>query len=160
MRVFEWPAIWTILLDFIAWFVIHMVTASVTLHLPDHCFEQDRFLYRCRSWERSGTIWQTLFQVRKWKERLPDGSAILKKGFAKKHLKARDSAYLAAFVRESRRAEFTHWIAMPFALLFFLWNPPAVGWGMILYAIAANAPCVIAQRYNRPRFQRILNQQG
>lgn len=156
MRLIDLPPFWTILIDFIAWLVIHLGIAGLTFHLPDHLFEQDGVLFRCRQWERSGEIWQDLFRVRSWKHRLPDGAAIIRRGFEKKHLYSIDRAYLEAFVRESRRAEWTHWSVLPFSLLFFLWNPPAVGWFMILYALLTNAPCVIAQRYNRPRFQRIL----
>lgn len=156
MRIIELPGLWTVLIDFAAWFVIHLGVSFTTLRLPDHLFEQDGFLYRCRPWEQSGEIWQTVFYVRSWKNSLPDGAKIIKQGFAKKHLKSHDAEFLAAFIRESRRAELTHSLIMPFSLLFFLWNPPAVGWFMILFAVVTNAPTIIAQRYNRPRFQRVL----
>ena len=158
MRLINLPAFWTILIDCLAWFIFYMGVSLVTLHLPDRWFDRDTFLYRTHNWERSGLFWQHIFHVRSWKHRLPDGAQILKKGFVKKHLQSTDPVFLAAFVRESRRAELTHWLAMPFALLFFLWNPPAVGWFMILYAMVLNLPCIIAQRFNRPRFQRILEQ--
>ena len=154
MRLIELPRFFTIAIDFAAWFVIHMGVAWLALHLPDRLFENDSFIFRCRPFERGGKTWDRLFHVRKWKEKLPDGSAILGRGFAKKRLEALDAAYFETFIRESRRAELMHWIAMSFAVLFFLWNPPEVGWFMILYAIGMNAPCIIAQRYNRPRFQR------
>lgn len=44
------------------------------------------------------------------------------------------------------------------APLFFLWNRPAVGLGMIVYALAFNLPLVAIQRYNRPRLLRIKSQ--
>jgi glycosyl-4,4'-diaponeurosporenoate acyltransferase len=40
--------------------------------------------------------------------------------------------------------------------LFFLWNPPSIWWVMAAYALAANGPCLIAQRYNRIRLQGAL----
>jgi glycosyl-4,4'-diaponeurosporenoate acyltransferase len=156
MRIFELPLILTILIDFAAWFVIHMGTGILPMNLPDRLFEHDSYLYRSRDWERSGEIWQTLLRVRAWKDRLPDGAALFKKGFPKKKLRGKDPAFLATFIRETRRAELTHWIAMPPALLFFLWNPPPVGWIMIVYALVVNTPCIIAQRYNRTRLQRVL----
>ncbi|MDW7658435.1 MAG: glycosyl-4,4'-diaponeurosporenoate acyltransferase [Bacillota bacterium] len=158
MRLIDMPAFWAVLADCVAWFIIHMGVSLCTLHLPDCWFDRDTFLYRIRSWEQSGLFWQRSFRVRSWKHRLPDGAAILKKGFAKKQMKASNPAWLSLFIRESRRAELTHWIIMPFSLLFFLWNPPAVGWFMILYAVIMNLPCIIAQRFNRPRFQHILKQ--
>jgi glycosyl-4,4'-diaponeurosporenoate acyltransferase len=38
----------------------------------------------------------------------------------------------------------------------FLWNWLWVDPVMVLYAIAANGPCLVTQRYNRARLQRIL----
>lgn len=156
MRVINVPVFWTILIDIAAWFVIHMGVSLAALHRPDRPFEKDGWLYKTRGWEQGGLFWQKQFAVRRWKAFLPDGGALFKKGFAKKHLQAADPAYLAAFIRESRRAEWTHWIAMPFALLFFLWNPPTVGVFMIVYALAVNLPCIVAQRFNRPRLQKWL----
>lgn len=157
MPVLELPVVFTVIIDIVAWFIIHMGCAYMTLKMPDRWFEGDGFIYRRRAWERSGQIWQNLFRVRAWKDRLPDGAAFFSQGFPKKRLLSKDPAYLAAFIRETRRAELTHWIAMPPALLFFLWNPVPVGWIMIAYALAANAPCIMAQRYNRARLQPILD---
>jgi glycosyl-4,4'-diaponeurosporenoate acyltransferase len=154
MRIVELPAIWTVITDFIAWFIIHMAVALFTLKLPDRFFSHDSWLYRSHAWEKSGQVWQKVFKVKYWKERLPDGAAIIGKGFVKKNLQNNDAEFLMRFVLESRRAELTHWLAMAPAVLFFLWNPVWVGIIMIIYAVFANAPCIIAQRYNRPRFLR------
>lgn len=45
---------------------------------------------------------------------------------------------------------------MPPAFLFFIWNPLWAGFIMIAYAILANLPFILTQRYNRPRLQRLL----
>jgi hypothetical protein len=47
-----------------------------------------------------------------------------------------------------------HWLCIPPALLFFLWNPGPVGFVMILYAFVVNLPCILAQRFNRPVWRR------
>ena len=158
MRVFEWPILWTIVVDFAAWFIFHMAAALLALHLPDRWFTADRWPYRTGNWERGGQVWQDVFKVRTWKERLPDGALMLGRGYVKKRLQASHASALDDFIRESRRAELTHYLAATPAVLFFLWNPPWAGWVMIVYAILANAPCIIAQRYNRPRFARIREQ--
>lgn len=44
--------------------------------------------------------------------------------------------------------------ALAFVPLFFLWNPWWADLVIVAYAIAANVPCIVAQRYNRVRFQR------
>lgn len=45
---------------------------------------------------------------------------------------------------------------MSAAPFFFLWNPVALGAAMVVYALVANAPCLLVQRYNRARLLRLL----
>jgi glycosyl-4,4'-diaponeurosporenoate acyltransferase len=70
-------------------------------------------------------------------------------------LKETSKHYLDSFIRETCRAELTHWIVFLFGPLFLMWNLWWVGIIMIVYATLANIPCVITQRYNRIRLQRI-----
>jgi hypothetical protein len=45
--------------------------------------------------------------------------------------------------------------AIASAPVFFLWNP---WWGdliIVLYALVANLPCILVQRYNRFRLQKL-----
>ena len=39
--------------------------------------------------------------------------------------------------------------------IFFIWNPPWARWVMTVYALAANLPCILVQRYNRFTLNRI-----
>lgn len=152
----ELPSILNIFIDVAAWVVFHITGALIVYLIPVKHFEKDSFLYRTRKWENDGRTWQALFRVKSWKEYLPDGAALFKNGFKKKRMLHHDSNYYEIFIAESRRAELTHWVVMLPAPLFFIWNPFNVGIIMIIYAIAINAPCIIAQRYNRPRFQKLL----
>jgi len=61
---------------------------------------------------------------------------------------------------ETRRAELTHWLLMVPAPFFFLWNPAWAGWVMIVYALLANCPFIMIQRYNRPRLERVLRKKS
>jgi glycosyl-4,4'-diaponeurosporenoate acyltransferase len=66
-------------------------------------------------------------------------------------------ANLQRFLTESCRAEMTHFFAiLPFWLFGFI-APPEVILVMLVYAIALNMPCIIAQRYNRPRIEILMN---
>jgi glycosyl-4,4'-diaponeurosporenoate acyltransferase len=65
--------------------------------------------------------------------------------------------YLSKFIIETGRAEIVHWIVILFSPVFFIWNYPWAGWVMIIYAIIANLPCILAQRYNRIRFKRMIS---
>jgi glycosyl-4,4'-diaponeurosporenoate acyltransferase len=147
---------WTVILDILAWFVIHMAVVLTVVRIPRSFFNPDNFLYRTRGWETAGNIYQKGFGIRKWKAYAPDGAGLLKdRGFPKKQLKGRSTDYLRIFLIETCRAEMTHWIIMLFAPFFFLWNRPVVGWIMILYATAENLPLVMIQRYNRQRLRRV-----
>lgn len=152
----ELPSILNIFIDIAAWLVFHITGSFLVYIMPIKWFENDNFLYCVRKWEKDGNTWQTVFKVKSWKEYLPDGAALFKNGFKKKRILHRDCDYYKMFIAESRRAELTHWVVMLPAPLFFIWNPFNVGIIMIIYAIAINAPCIIAQRYNRPRFQKLL----
>ena len=152
MRIIHLPTFWTVLLDIFVWFVIHMAVVLFMIRIPRGRFEPDSFLYRVRSWEKGGRLYERVFRIKRWKSVLPDGAGWMKgRGFPKKKLASRSVHYLQSFIPETCRAELTHWVIMVFAPLFFLWNKPFVGWIMIAYALAENVPLIMAQRYNRSR---------
>lgn len=156
MRILHLPLFWTVALDIVAWYALHMGIAYGMTQVPPERFDLHAGLYRQRVWEEGGKIYQSLFQVRRWKDLLPEGAALFAKGFRKRHLQERSDLYLQRFAQETCRAECTHWITLAVAPLFFLWNPPTAGMAMIFYALVANIPCVIAQRYNRIRLTRLF----
>ena len=159
MRLIHLPTFWTVVIDFITWFIIHMGVVLCIIHIPSKSFDPEGWLHRTRRWEKNGDIYAKIFNIRKWKEYLPDGSKFLKyKSFPKKRLEEKDDLYLASFLQETCRAELTHWIIMLFAPLFFLWNKPGVGLIMIGYALIENLPLIMAQRYNRIRLKRVLRE--
>ncbi len=153
----ELPPLITIILDFIAWFIFHMSIGIAFNYAPAKWFEKDNFLFKTKKWEKGGTFWNKYTKVKKWKNHLPDGAAVFNNGFRKKNIKQSDSEYFKMFIVEYRRAEMTHYISMLPAPLFFIWNPFWVGIIMIIYAVLINTPCIIAQRYNRPRFERLIS---
>jgi glycosyl-4,4'-diaponeurosporenoate acyltransferase len=157
MRLIHIPTFWTVLLDVAVWFVIHMGVVLVMLALPERRFNPRGWLFRERAWEDRGALYTRLFRIRSWKERLPDGAAFIRwRGFPKKRLGSRSPGYYSRFLRETCRAELTHWAIMLFGPIFFLWNPLWVGFFMIAYAVAENLPLIMAQRYNRCRLRRVL----
>jgi glycosyl-4,4'-diaponeurosporenoate acyltransferase len=159
MRLIHLPTFWTVVVDFVAWLIIHIVVAVVLVRIPAEGFNPDGWLFRGRGWERGGEIYPRFFKIRKWKAHLPDAAPVLKEwGFPKKRLAEKSDAYFISFMRETCRAETTHWIIALFAPLFFLWNPLPVGFFMILYALAENIPLIMTQRYNRYRLRRVLKE--
>ena len=149
------PTAITIIIDFAAWFVIHLGVSYIISRQTLSSFDPDSWLYKKRHWERNGRVYERIFRLKSWKSKLPDGAVLFKGGFRKKHLKENNREYFTSFVEETCRAELTHWLVFLFGPLFFIWNIWWVGIVMILYASIANLPCIITQRYNRIRLQRI-----
>ncbi len=158
MRIFFLPTGLTLLLCFAVWMVINLSVSYFCLHLPDKWMDPNSFLFRTRKFEKGGQIYQDIFRIRHWKHWLPDGGALWKnKGYKKKHLENYSEENLTRFQVESCRAELTHWLAiLPFWVFgFFL--PASSVWFMLFYALVANLPCIFAQRYNRPRVQKLIH---
>ena len=148
---------WTVLLNALAWLVIQLGLAWVMTRIPANRFNPRSSLARLWNWERSGHGYEKLFAIKRWKDRLPDAASWFKGGFAKAELRAHTPDFLEQFLRETWRGELTHWLALLTLPLFAIWNP---GWGVAVnaaYAVALNVPCLLAQRYNRGRFLRVLN---
>ena len=151
MAPFELPAGWAVLLNAAAWLAIHFGVSWFSNRLPLSWFDPDGWLYRTRRWERGGRIYERVFRIRAWKRHLPDGAAAFRTGFRKRRMTGRSPQYCRTFVRETCRAELYHWLVFALVPLFFAWNPWRVAWPMVPYALAVNLPCIVAQRYNRPR---------
>jgi glycosyl-4,4'-diaponeurosporenoate acyltransferase len=146
--------VWAV--NVLAWPAIHLSVAALFLRLPPSWFENDSWLTAPRRWEANGSLYRDTFAIRRWKALLPDGAPWLG-GFSKKGLRGRDPAYLARFLLETRRAELAHWCMLACLPVVFLWNPPWARCVMALYALAANLPCIVAQRYNRLVLARVTS---
>lgn len=157
--MFEDSLFWLLILNILAWFFFHMAISLLLMKAPDAYYEKQSDFYTPFKWEKNGEIWQELFHVRRWKEILPEGSSFVPAAYNKKTLSDTHVDTLKKFITETKRAEQTHWLLMLPAPLFFIWNPPWAGWIMIFYALLANLPFIIIQRYNRPRLERLYRQQ-
>jgi glycosyl-4,4'-diaponeurosporenoate acyltransferase len=157
MRVIFLPEVWTVLLCFLVWPVLQVGAALICLNLPNRFYSPDSFFSRAHRFENGGRIYDRIFRVSRWKHLLPDGGMVWKKrGFKKKKLDSFSEESLNRFLVESARGELTHWLAIFPFWVFWLFTPPVVPWIMLVYSLLVNVPCIIAQRYNRPRVQRIL----
>jgi glycosyl-4,4'-diaponeurosporenoate acyltransferase len=148
----ELPVFWIVLLNVVGWPVIQVGLAWGFTRLPVAWFDPPD----ARTWERGGLFYERAFAIKRWKDRLPDAASWMGGGFAKGTLAGSDPNYLRRFICETWRGELCHWFALGFTPLFFLWNP---WWGdavIVAYAIAANLPCILAQRYNRLRLRKLL----
>ncbi|WP_188889504.1 glycosyl-4,4'-diaponeurosporenoate acyltransferase CrtO family protein [Paenibacillus radicis (ex Gao et al. 2016)] len=157
MRLWMLTPAWTLFVNIGAWLVIHLGVSYLCLKLPDCWFartgkdsssRREMESRELRAYNRIG--------IRLWKDWLPEGSVLLKEAFSKRSLSSRHPHYYDKFALEAYRGEWTHWLCMVPAPLFFLWNEPLYGWAMVGYAVAANLPFIMVQRYNRFRLERII----
>ena len=148
----ELPMHWIAILNVLGWPTIQLGLAWGWTRLPAEWLHPPTAL----PFEHQGRFYQRSFNVRRWNDLLPDGASWLSGGFAKASLQERDPEYIRRFIVETWRGELCHWCALAFVPLFFLWNP---WWGdaiILFYAVSANLPCILVQRYNRARMQRGL----
>lgn len=148
----ELPVFWVVVLNLAGWPVIQIGLAWMFTRMPAAWFKPGDLM----RWERSGRFYEQVLGIKRWKDRLPDAARWFSGGFGKRALARTDAGYLRSFVRETWRGELCHWSALGCAPLFFLWNPLWADLVMLSYAVAANVPCILAQRYNRGRFHRLL----
>ncbi len=152
----ELSVAWVIGLNITAWLVIQFGLAWAFTQLAAGCFNPRNFFARVKSWERDGRFYERKFAIKSWKDKLPDAARLFRGGFAKASLQTASPEYLERFLRETWRGELVHWLALAALPIFCIWNP---WWGVGLnaaVALAVNVPCILALRYNRARFQRLL----
>ncbi|MBN1411467.1 MAG: hypothetical protein JW969_11535 [Spirochaetales bacterium] len=160
LRIYYFPTFWTVLIDIAAWFFIHMGVSYFMSLVPVAFFTGKSWLLREKRFERKGALYRDALGIGKWKRLLPDGAVIFKNGFPKRKLAGTSPPYLEEFVRETCRAEITHWIVFAFSPVFFLWNYFFVGLIMIFYAFCVNMPCIVTQRYNRIRMAAFIKRKS
>lgn len=143
-----------ILVDAVLWIAWSVASGYIAHRLPLARLQRDQGLLRLRPSERR--FYVRVCRIKRWKDKLPEGGDLFPGGYNKSHLRGRDPAALARFAAETRRAEITHWLIMAAGPLFLLWNPWWLGIIMLAYAVIANLPCLIVQRYNRARLLRLI----
>ena len=156
MRIFYVSDIWIIILSASLWIFFQLITTLISRKLPKKYFSPDAFLFKQRKWEKNGALYTDLFKVKLWKKYLPDGAAVTKNGYRKKNLRDFSEENLTLFLEETCRGELGHLLAILPFWVFGLFAPIQIIGFMFVYALLVNLPCIIAQRYNRPRIIRYL----
>ena len=148
------PAVVQVVIIGLGWFGWSVVCGYVAHRRPAETFDPTRWHYRLRGWERGGRVYERI-GIRRWKDRLPEAGAVFTGGFSKRRLASRDRSYVDRFLAETCRAEFAHWTMMALTPIWFVLFDPLVGVLNVLYALGANLPCLIVQRFNRGRLLRV-----
>jgi glycosyl-4,4'-diaponeurosporenoate acyltransferase len=141
---------WSVLLSSaLFWLLISLLVGLVANRLPPQWLQTDPPLHQLPAPARTPVI-------RAWKRWIPDAGPALPGGIAKARLVARDPAILQRLVIETRRAELVHWLLLPGGLLTALWLPSTGVVVNVGFALVFNLPCLLIQRYNRRRVQRLI----
>ena len=143
-----------IIMIFILCPFIQVTAALICRKIPTSKFDYNSKIFKSHKWENNGKFYKKLL-VHKWKKLLPDGAKYFKGDFTKKHLLSSKAEYIEKFIKESCRAELVHYLGMFPFVVFYLLVPPYIASLILLYAIIVNIPCIIAQRYNRPRLVKL-----
>lgn len=143
-------------LCFIVWGVLQTAAALVCFRIPDSFYNHKKFPFKPHGFERDGAFYEKWFRVHKWKKYLPDGSALMGGQNRLKYLTHLHKAELERFLVESCRAEMIHALGILPFWVFGFFTPPRVILYMLVYALAVNVPCMMAQRYNRPRVAALI----
>ena len=154
------PNLWIVILNVVGIPAIHLGISWLYTKMDLTRFDPESALYRERTWEGGGEVYQRLFRIRSWKARLPDAAPWFD-GFAKGNLRDKNPAYLRTFTAETCRSEAAHYAQILGLLLSVIWNPwPIAAVVMMVYAVFSNLPCILLQRFTRARLRRFLAEIG
>ena len=150
---------YVVLADAAVWAGWSTAVGYAAHRLPPAALHRDTVLTRPWRWENGGRTYEVV-GIRRWKDRLPEAGAVFRGGVSKRSLRGSSDDDLWAFAAETRRAELVHWAVPAITPLFALWNPPWLFAAMVGYALVANVPCLVVQRYNRARLLRVLERRS
>ena len=156
MPIIHLPETWTAVLYLLLWPVFQVAASLVCMKMPDRYFSPFSLPYRELPWEKSGFLYNRILMIRKWKDLLPELSLILRGSRRKRALHDFTKQGLEKFLVESCRAEWTHLLAILLFVLLSFFLTGKVALFLIVYGLMMNLPCIIVQRYNRPRVIKLL----
>jgi glycosyl-4,4'-diaponeurosporenoate acyltransferase len=156
VRLIVLPNLVTLLIDIVAWGLIHAGTGYAVHRMRITTLAHEHWWSRPRAFERDGRWYRERLRIKQWKDRLPEAGAMFRGGISKRTIPNADNGGLECFVVETRRAELGHGLAAAGGVPFVLWNPPIAALLLVAYGLAVNLPFIAIQRYNRLRATRIM----
>ncbi len=137
------------------WLGWSLATGYCAHRLPVARLDVWRRRLALRSWERGGRVYERV-GIRRWKDALPEAGALFRGGVSKRRIPSTAAGGLVRFRLETVRAELTHWLGLVPIVWLFLLVPPLPAAVNVAYALVANVPCIVIQRFNRGRLDRTL----
>jgi len=140
----------------LTWIVIQLFSGWIAHQLSPKAIDVLDHLLKTQGFEQGGRLYQKIFCIKSWKDRLPEAGAFFAGGIAKNRLSSSHLSDLLVFYRETVRAEFSHWLPFFFSWSFFIWNKPDIAIWMPPIGFLGNLPFLLIQRYNRARIEPLL----
>lgn len=141
-------AAYTMGANVVIWIGICVAVGWAAGLVPQRWLASDTFVTRIRSFERNGRAYDRV-RIRHWKGRLPESNSLGRARASKRALIGRSA--VPAYIVETRRAEYVHWVIMLAGPCFHVWSPRWVALIMTVFGIGFNLPFIAVQRFNRAR---------
>ncbi len=125
--------------------------------IPYKWFHYNKYPYKSFPFEREGRLYLKI-RINKWQNKVPDMSRIFPWLMPSKKMTDDSKQTLEVMIYETCIAEFVHAALCVLSLYTLeIWN----GWLGVLvtcaYILVGNLPFCLIQRYNRPRFIKLMN---
>lgn len=113
--------------------------------------------FRALPFEKEGQIYKSI-GVASWQSKVPDMSKLFKKLMPAKKVEGRPNREtLLVMIQETCVAELTHWALCVLGVaVLWIWRGAGGIIVWLVYCLLGNIPFIIIQRYNRPRFIKLL----
>lgn len=135
--------------------LVHFVIGVLANKLKTPLLNRYSRLIRPFCWEEESMFYERILHVPQWKDAMPDLARRLSGGFAKDRIQSREVSYLRRFESEIRFSQIMH-SACFLSLPIFLLRRSGLRVLLVAGFLAAHLPCLVIQRYNHPRFLRVL----
>ncbi len=138
---------------FIRIVLAHVMISYIVNRIPYRHLEKMR--KHLQVGEAEMRFYEKVCRIRKWKDHIPSAGP-----FDKRKLENNSIDYFSLFILETVRAEIAHALCIIAAMSILVSSPLPMSHTMALFFLMINIPCIMIQRYNRPRLERILMRKG
>jgi hypothetical protein len=142
----------TILADIIVWSAFIIIATVIGRLIPQERIDRWNF-FQPFSFETE-RFYRTVVRIDRWKHLLPDGAALRKRGFSKRHLKQTDTEYLLCFSRKQNgQADSSVFDCSVLGVRVL--DETRLDRSDVPACSRSESSVYSGQRYNRPRLQRL-----
>ncbi len=131
--------------------VIGALSNVLAIFIRRDRLKEDKFPFKTYKWEKNGKVYDHI-KIRRWKNKVPDMSRILKFMIPKKVMPGVTGKEIRVLIKETCVAEIVHSILIVLSLAVLFICPGSDGVVLFLICLLLNLPFIFIQRYNRPQY--------